>query len=67
MTITILIAWASLSIGIVIGAMWKSLCECQSQGRSDAEDGSMKLPRLRSGPDCWHPHYTPVEVPKRSA
>jgi hypothetical protein len=52
MTMTILIAWASLSVGAVIGAMWKSLCETQSQPRPDI-DAIMKLPRLSSEPDNW--------------
>jgi hypothetical protein len=26
---TILIAWGALSVGIVMGALWKSLCEKQ--------------------------------------
>jgi hypothetical protein len=67
MTITILIAWASLSIGIVMGAMWKSLCECESQRGSDVDDGNMKLPRLSSRPDRWQRPYTRVEARKRSA
>jgi hypothetical protein len=47
---TVLIAWGSLSVGIVIGAMWRSLCEKQSRGNTDIGDGSFLLHRLAEEP-----------------
>src|ERR1700758_5165605 len=32
---TVLIAWTSLSVGIVMGALWRSLCETQSRSNLD--------------------------------
>jgi hypothetical protein len=43
---TVLIAWASLSVGIVIGAAWRSLCEKQSSRDTSLWDGNMMLHRL---------------------
>lgn len=43
---TVLIAWGSLSVGIVIGAMWRSLCEKQSRSKTNLHDGSLILHRL---------------------
>ena len=43
---TILIAWVSLSVGIVVGATWRSLCEKQSRRNTSLADGSMALQRL---------------------
>ncbi|MFL6426948.1 MAG: hypothetical protein ACJ71S_01805 [Acidobacteriaceae bacterium] len=49
---TVLIAWASLSVGIVMGAMWRSLCEKQS--RSDTiGDGSLDWHRLGLEQQQW--------------
>jgi hypothetical protein len=47
---TVLIAWGSLSVGIVIGAMWRSLCEKQSRSGLGIEDGSLPLHRLTLEP-----------------
>lgn len=47
---TILIAWVSLSVGIVMGAMWRSLCERQSRSHADIGDGSVNLHRLTLTP-----------------
>jgi hypothetical protein len=47
---TFLIAWGSLSVGIVIGAMWRSLCEKQSRSNTDIGDGSLNLHRLTLEP-----------------
>ena len=47
---TVLIAWGSLSVGIVMGAMWKSLCEKQSHSHPDIGDGSLNLHRLSLEP-----------------
>ncbi len=46
---TVLIAWTSLAIGIVIGAAWRSLCEKQSRRNTSLADGSMMLHRLDAG------------------
>ncbi|HEY2001460.1 MAG TPA: hypothetical protein VGG80_04020 [Acidobacteriaceae bacterium] len=43
---TILIAWGALSVGIVMGAMWRSLFEKQSRSHPDIGDGSLNLHRL---------------------
>jgi hypothetical protein len=51
---TVLIAWGSLSVGIVIGAMWRSLCEKQSRGNTDVGDGSLILHRLTVEPQRQH-------------
>jgi hypothetical protein len=50
---TVLIAWGSLSIGIVIGAMWRSLCEKQSRRVTNLYDGSANLHRLDLNPQEW--------------
>lgn len=47
---TILIAWASLSVGIVIGAMWRSVCEKQSQSNIDIPADSIASHRLSLEP-----------------
>ena len=40
---TILIAWASLSVGIVMGAMWRSLCEKQSRNNIEIPDDTLTM------------------------
>jgi hypothetical protein len=50
---TVLIAWGSLSIGIVIGAMWRSLCEKQSRRNTNLYDGSANWHRLEMQPQEW--------------
>ena len=52
---TVLIAWGSLSVGIVIGAMWRSLCEKQSRSDLVIEDASLPLHRLTLEPQ---PRYS---------
>jgi hypothetical protein len=52
-TMTVLIAWGSLSVGIVLGAMWKSLCEKQSRHNTNIYDGSANLHRLNQEPQGW--------------
>jgi hypothetical protein len=51
---TVLIAWVSLSVGVVMGAMWRSLCEKQSRSNTDISDGSVNLYRLTSESPEWH-------------
>ena len=43
---TFLIAWGSLSTGIVMGALWRSLCEKQSRSNTAIGDGSVILHSL---------------------
>ena len=40
---TVLIAWGSLSVGIVMGAVWRSLCEKQSSHDTNLYDGSANM------------------------
>jgi hypothetical protein len=47
---TVLIAWGSLSVGIVMGAMWRSLFEKQSRSHTDIGDGSVNFHRLTMEP-----------------
>ena len=54
MTVTVLIAWASLSVGIVMGAAWRSLCEKQSRRNTSLEDGSMMLHQLHLEQRSWY-------------
>lgn len=44
---TVLIAWASLSVGIVMGAAWRALCERQSKTRLDTTALEMALANRR--------------------
>jgi hypothetical protein len=65
---TVLIAWGSLSIGIVIGAMWTSLCEKQSRRHTDIYDGSVNWHRLDLQPQGWQAEHGRVAgTQKRSA
>jgi hypothetical protein len=65
---TVLIAWGSLSIGIVIGAMWRSLCEKQSRRNTNIYDGSANWQRLDLRPEEWQAqHYPAAETKKRTA
>jgi hypothetical protein len=52
-TMTVLIAWGSLAVGIVLGAMWRSLCEKQSRHTTNIYDGSANLHRLNLEPQEW--------------
>jgi hypothetical protein len=65
---TVLIAWGSLSIGIVIGAMWRSLCEKQSRRVTNLYDGSANWHRLDLQPQEWHgQHRAEAGTQKRTA
>lgn len=44
---TVLIAWASLSVGIVLGAAWRALCERQSRVKLDATALEMAVANRR--------------------
>jgi hypothetical protein len=50
---TFLIAWGSLSVGIVMGAMWRSLSEKQSRHNTNIYDGSTNLHRLDLEAQAW--------------
>ena len=50
---TVLIAWGSLSVGIVMGAVWRSLCEKQSSRNTNLYDGSANWHRLDLEPQRW--------------
>ena len=65
---TALIAWGSLSIGIVIGAVWRSLCEKQSRRYTNIYDGSANWHRLDLKPQAWSAEQGRVAgTQKRSA
>jgi hypothetical protein len=65
---TVLIAWGSLSIGIVIGAMWRSLCEKQSRRNTNLYDGSANWHRLDLNTPEWQAQRGPASATqKRSA
>jgi hypothetical protein len=65
---TVLIAWGSLSIGIVIGAMWRSLCEKQSRRVTNLYDGSVNWHRLDLQPQEWQAqHRSEAGTQKRTA
>jgi hypothetical protein len=65
---TVLIAWGSLSIGIVIGAMWRSLCEKQSRRGTNLYDGSVNWHRLDLQPQEWQAqHRSEAGTQKRTA
>ncbi len=62
---TVLIAWASLAVGIVIGATWRSLCEKQSRRRTSLADGSIMLHRLNPELGNWHRQPDRAEAQKQ--
>ena len=65
---TVLIAWGSLSVGIVIGAMWRSLCEKQSRKNTNIYDGSANWHRMDLNPQGWQAQHDQVpQTQKRSA
>jgi hypothetical protein len=48
---TVLIAWGALSIGVVIGAMWRSICEHQSKDIPEIGNGIGNVIRLTAEAD----------------
>jgi hypothetical protein len=64
---TVLIAWGALSVGIVIGAMWRSICEKQSKDIPEIEDGIRKVIRLSAGPDRQGYQHSGMEDRRRHA
>jgi hypothetical protein len=55
-------------MGIVIGAMWRSLCEKQSRRNTNIYDGSANLHRLDLQPEEWQTgHGRVAGTQKRSA
>lgn len=65
---TFLIAWGSLSVGIVVGAVWRSLCEKQSRRSTNIYDGSVNWHRLGLTSQGWPAQHDRVaETQKRTA
>jgi hypothetical protein len=64
---TVLIAWVSLSVGIVMGAAWRSLCEKQSRRHTSLADGSMMLHQLNLEPRSWHRQLDRAEARKQQS
>jgi hypothetical protein len=62
---TFLVAWVSLSVGIVVGAAWRSLCEKQSRRNINIADGSTMLERLHPEPRSWHRQLDRAEAKRR--
>jgi hypothetical protein len=62
---TVLIAWVSLSAGIVMGAAWKALCEKQSRRNTSLADGSMMLHRMHLEPRSWYRQLDRAETKRR--
>lgn len=62
---TLLIAWTSLAIGIVIGAAWRSLCEKQSRRNTSLADGSIMLHRLNTELLNWRHQPGQAEARKQ--
>ena len=60
---TVLIAWGALSIGVVIGAMWRSVCEKQSKDIPEIGDGI----RLSAEPDLRRYQHSGMEGRRRHA
>lgn len=52
-SMTVLIAWGSLSVGIVMGAMWRSLCEKQSSRNTNLYGDSANWHRLDLESQRW--------------
>ena len=50
---TVLIAWGSLSVGIVMGAVWRSLCEKQSSHNTNLYDHNANWHRLDLERQRW--------------
>ena len=50
---TVLIAWGSLSVGIVMGAVWRSLCEKQSSHNTNLYDHTPNWHRLDLERQRW--------------
>ena len=64
---TVLIAWGALSIGIVIGAMWRSICENQSKDIPEIGDGIRNVIRLNAEPDRRRYQHSGMEGRRRHA
>jgi hypothetical protein len=64
---TVLIAWGALSIGVVIGAMWRSICENQSKDIPEIGDGVGNLIRLSAEPNRRQYQHSGMENRRRHA
>lgn len=62
---TVLIAWVSLSAGIVMGATWRALSEKQSRRNTSLADGSMMLHRLPLEPRRWNRQLDRAQTKRR--
>jgi hypothetical protein len=64
---TVLIAWGALSVGIVIGTMWRSICENQSKDIPGIGNGIGKVIRLGAEPDRRQYQHSGMEDRRRRA
>ena len=64
---TVLIAWGALSIGVVIGAMWRSICEHQSKDIPEIGNGSGSLIRISAELDRGQYQHSGMENRRRHA
>ena len=64
---TVLIAWWALSIGVVIGAMWRSICENQSKDIPEIGDGIGNVIRLNAEPNRRQYQHSGMENRRRHA
>jgi hypothetical protein len=67
MTVTVLIAWAALSVGIVIGAAWRSLCEKQLRSDTSLPEGSTMPPPLPVTRRSWDCQLDRADARRRPA
>ena len=64
---TVLIAWGALSIGVVIGAMWRSICENQSKDIPEIGNSIGNVIRLSAEPDRPRYQHSGMEDRRRHA
>jgi|HubBroStandDraft_3_1064219.scaffolds.fasta_scaffold2146417_1 hypothetical protein len=64
---TVLIAWGALSVGVVIGAMWRSVCENQSKDIPEIGDGIGNVIRLSAELDRRQYQHSGLEDRRRHA
>jgi hypothetical protein len=64
---TVLIAWGALSVGVVIGAMWRSVCENQSKDIPEIGDDIRNVIRLTAEPDRPRFQHSRMEDRRRHA
>jgi hypothetical protein len=64
---TVLIAWGALSVGVVIGAIWRSVCENQSKDIPEIGDDIRNVIRLTAEPDRPRFQHSRMEDRRRHA